>query len=499
MGYISHNSLHLNSTLQLMSQKIPITIAYGDGIGPEIMKATLRVLEASGAELDLETIEIGEKVYTSGHSSGIRPEAWGSLRKNRIFLKAPITTPQGGGVKSLNVTIRKTLGLYANIRPNVSYHPFVKTHFPSMDVLVVRENEEDTYAGIEHQQTQDVTQCLKLISTTGSERIIRYAFELARQRGRKKVTCVSKDNIMKITDGIFHKIFDQVATEYSDIESNHMIVDIGMAKLAANPYMFDVVVLPNLYGDILSDVAAEITGSVGLAPSANIGKDFAMFEAIHGSAPDIAGKDIANPSGLLLAACNMLAHIGMGEKAELIHNAWLVTIEEGIHTADIFQAENSTLKVGTQGFADHLIENLGKKPHSLPLPNYGKTAMPVIDVPRDRSRKKETIGVDVFLDWNASEGTADELAELLKQASTDKLGITLITNRGVKVWPEGFSETYCTDHWRCRFYGEDKAPVSHKDIIQLLNNISDGGLDFIKMEHLCTFDGKLGYSLGQGE
>lgn len=482
-----------------MSQKIPITVAHGDGIGPEIMKATLRILEAAGADLDIDTIEIGEQVYKSGHSSGIKPEAWDSLRRTRVFLKAPITTPQGGGVKSLNVTIRKTLGLYANIRPNVSYHPFVKTNFPSMDVLVVRENEEDTYAGIEHQQTQDVTQCLKLITTTGSERIARYAFELARQRGRKKVTCVTKDNIMKITDGVFHKMFDKVAAEYPDIESNHMIVDIGMAKLAANPYMFDVVVLPNLYGDILSDVAAEITGSVGLAPSANIGKDFAMFEAIHGSAPDIAGKDMANPSGLLLAACNMLAHVGHGAKAEEIHNAWLHTIEEGIHTADIFQAEKSTLKVGTQGFADHVIENLGKKPHSLPLPNYGKSAMPSIDVPRDRSKVKETIGVDVFLDWNASEGTADELAELLQQAGTDKLKITLITNRGVKVWPGGFPETYCTDHWRCRFYGENKEAVQHKDILDLLNNIQAKGLDFIKTEHLCTFDGQNGFSLGQGE
>lgn len=482
-----------------MSKKIPITVAYGDGIGPEIMKATMKVLEAAGADLEYDVIEVGEQVYTSGHSSGIRPEAWDSLRKTRIFLKAPITTPQGGGMKSLNVTIRKTLGLYSNIRPNVSYHPFVKTNFPSMDVLVVRENEEDTYAGIEHQQTQDVTQCLKLISTTGSEKIVRYAFELAKQRGRKKVTCVTKDNIMKLTDGTFHKMFDKIAAQYPDIENNHMIVDIGMAKLASNPYMFDVVVLPNLYGDVLSDVAAEITGSVGLAPSANIGDDFAMFEAIHGSAPDIAGQDLANPSGLLLAACNMLAHLGMGDKAEEIHNAWLVTIEEGIHTGDIFQAEKSTLKVGTQEFADHVIENLGKKPHSLPKPNYGKGAMPKIVVPRDRSKVKETIGVDVFLDWNASEGTPDELAAILKKASNDTLGITLVTNRGVKVWPEGFPETYCTDHWRCRFYGSEKKPIKHQDVIDLLGRISAQGLDFIKTEHLCTYDGKIGFSLGQGE
>src|SRR6476620_5951613 len=293
-----------------MSTKTPITVAHGDGIGPEIMNATLRILEAAGAPLEIETIEIGEKVYLRGNTAGIEPSSWDSLRRTKVFLKAPITTPQGGGFKSLNVTTRKTLGLYANVRPCVSYHPFVDTKHPKMDVVIVRENEEDLYAGIEYRQSADVMECLKLISRPGSEKIVRYAFEYARRNNRKKVTCFTKDNSMKLTDGLFHKIFDEIATEYSDIENEHWIVDIGAAKLADTPEAFDVIVMPNLYGDVLSDVAAQIAGSVGLAGSANIGEHVSMFEAIHGSAPRRAGQNLANPSGLLLGAVMMLVHIG---------------------------------------------------------------------------------------------------------------------------------------------------------------------------------------------
>ncbi|MBC7932124.1 MAG: NADP-dependent isocitrate dehydrogenase, partial [Rubrivivax sp.] len=260
----------------------PITVAHGDGIGPEIMEATLHILKEAGARLDIERIEIGEKVYLAGNAAGIEPGAFESLRRTKVFLKAPITTPQGGGYKSLNVTVRKTFGLYANVRPCVSYHPFVETKHPVMDVVIVRENEEDVYGGIEYRQTNQVTQCLKLISRPGTEKIVRYAFEYARANSRRKVTCFTKDNIMKITDGLFHKIFEEIAAEYTDIENEHWIVDIGAAKLADTPEAFDVVVLPNLYGDVLSDVAAQIAGSVGLAGSANIGESIAMFEAIHG-------------------------------------------------------------------------------------------------------------------------------------------------------------------------------------------------------------------------
>ncbi|HYO88352.1 MAG TPA: isocitrate/isopropylmalate family dehydrogenase, partial [Candidatus Limnocylindrales bacterium] len=265
-----------------MTHKTPITVAYGDGIGPEIMTASLRIMEAAGAQIELDVIEIGEQVYRSGVTAGIRPEAWESLRRTRVFFKAPITTPLGGGYKSLNVTTRKTLGLYSNVRPCVSYSPYVRTRHPSMDVVIVRENEEDLYAGIEYRHSDEVYKTIKIITRPGSERIIRYAFEYARQNERQKVTCFTKDNIMKLSDGVFHKVFEEVALEYPELESEHMIVDIGAARLADTPEMFDVIVVQNLYGDILSDIAAQLAGSVGMAGSANIGMNSAMFEAIHG-------------------------------------------------------------------------------------------------------------------------------------------------------------------------------------------------------------------------
>src|SRR5690348_8563983 len=342
-----------------MSQRIPITVANGDGIGPEIMAATLRILEASGALLEIETIDIGEKVYLAGNTSGIEPSSWESLRRTKVFLKAPITTPQGGGFNSLNVTVRKTLGLYANVRPCVSYHPFVQTKHPIMDVVIVRENEEDTYAGIEYRQTDQVEECLKLISRPGSEKIVRYAFEYAKKFGRKKVTCFMKDNIMKLTDGLFHKVFDEIAAEYPGITADHWIVDIGAAKMADTPENFDVIVMPNLYGDILSDVAAQIAGSVGLAGSANIGESASMFEAIHGSAPRRAGQNLANPSGLLLGSVMMLVHIGQSDIAAKVHNAWLKTLEDGVHTYDMYKEGVSSEKVGTREFAEAVVARLG--------------------------------------------------------------------------------------------------------------------------------------------
>ncbi len=316
-------------------KKIPIAVAEGDGIGPEIMQATLKILEAAGAPLEFHPVAIGEKMYLKGFVTGMDPKMWEIIRGCKAFLKAPITTPQGGGFKSLNVTIRTTLGLYANVRPCVSYFPFVGTKHPEMDVVIVRENEEDLYSGIEYQQTPDVCSSLKIISRPGCEKIVRYAFEYARATGRKKVTCFVKDNIMKFSDGLFHRVFDELAQEYPDILNESWIVDIGAAKLADTPEIFDVIVMPNLYGDILSDVAAQIAGSVGLAGSANIGERGAMFEAIHGSAPRRANQNVANPSGLLLGAVQMLVHIGLGEIAANIHNGWLATLEEGIHTYDI--------------------------------------------------------------------------------------------------------------------------------------------------------------------
>lgn len=476
-----------------------ITIAKGDGIGPEIMDATLDIIKAAGAQIEIEEIEVGEKVYLAGNTSGISKDSWDSIRRNKVFLKAPITTPQGGGYKSLNVTTRKFLGLYANVRPCVSFNPFVKTKHPVMDIVIIRENEEDLYAGIEHQQTDEVVQCLKLISRPGCEKIVRYAFEYAKQYGRKKVTCFTKDNIMKQTDGLFHQVFDEIAAEYPEIENEHWIIDIGAAKMADTPEAFDVIVMPNLYGDVLSDVAAQIAGSVGLAGSANIGEECAMFEAIHGSAPRRAGQNMANPSGLLHGAILMLNHIGQSDVAEKVHNAWLCTIEEGIHTYDIFKEGVSKEKVGTKEFAEAVIKNLGKKPQTLKAVTYanGKT----LNLPkyqRKAPKQKDLVGVDIFVNWNGY--VADELAAKLQPLTQNhNVQLSMITNRGIKVWPNGFPETFCTDHWRCRFKPTNGKMLNKSTIAQLLVEAEALQIDTIKTENLYEFDGKSAFSMGQGE
>ena len=485
-----------NSKFPTMNMK-RITIAKGDGIGPEIMDATLEIIKASGAKIEIDEIEIGEKVYLSGNTSGIADTSWDTLKQNKVFLKAPITTPQGGGYKSLNVTARKALGLYANVRPCVTYTPFVDSKH-QMDLVIIRENEEDLYAGIEHQQTDEVIQCLKLISRPGCEKIVRYAFEYAKVNGRKKVTCMSKDNIMKQTDGMFHTIFNEIGLEYPEIEKDHWIIDIGSARIADTPEVFDVIVTLNLYGDIISDIAAQIAGSVGLAGSSNIGDGFAMFEAIHGSAPTIAGQDIANPSGLIQGAVLMLLHIGETESAELIQNAWLKTLEDGIHTADIYKAEVSSKKVGTHEFAQAVIERLGQEPHQLKAVKYKKTAGIQIKPYQKRvEAKKELIGVDIFVCWNGT--NANEIGEKVSPLTYKNIELSMISNRGIKVWPNGFDETFCTDHWRCRYKSLDGSTISQEDIIALLTLFNQHQIEVIKTENLYTFDGKIGFSLGQGQ
>jgi isocitrate dehydrogenase len=479
-----------------MAKSVPVTVAYGDGIGPEIMEATLHILKEGGAPLEIEKIDIGEKVYLAGNPAGIEPNAFESLRRTKVFLKAPITTPQGGGYKSLNVTVRKTFGLYANVRPCVSYAPFIETKHPVMDVVIVRENEEDVYGGIEYQQTNQVTQCLKLISRPGTEKIVRYAFEYARLNNRKKVTCFTKDNIMKITDGLFHKVFEEIAPEYPDIVNEHWIVDIGAAKMADTPEAFDVLVLPNLYGDVLSDVAAQIAGSVGLAGSANIGEHIAMFEAIHGSAPRRAGQNLANPSGLFLGAVMMLVHVGLTDVAETVHNAWLKTIEDGVHTYDIFDERVSKEKVGTREFAEAVVKRLGQRPETLKPVAYkakSEEEAKATSSAVQSSAKKELVGVDVYLDW--AKGTSDELGASVEKLSGEGLKIGAISNRGVKIWPGGNPETFLSDHWRCRFKAEtDGGTISHEQVASLLNRFAAAGFDYIKTENLYNFDGKAGYS-----
>ncbi len=481
-----------------MSSKTPITVAHGDGIGPEIMAATLQILDAAGAAIDIETIEIGEKVYLRGNTSGIEPSAWESLRRTKVFLKAPITTPQGGGFKSLNVTARKSLGLYANVRPCVAYHPFIDTLHPGMDLVIVRENEEDCYAGIEYQLSPGAMQCLKLITRPGCEKIVRYAFEYARRHSRKKVTCFTKDNIMKMTDGLFHKVFNEIAVEYPEIPNEHWIVDIGAAKLADTPDAFDVIVMPNLYGDILSDVAAQIAGSVGIAGSANIGDHCAMFEAIHGSAPRRANQNLANPSGLLMGAMLMLVHINQPEVAETVHNAWLRTIEDGVHTYDIFTEGSSKEKVGTKEFASALVARLGKKPHTLKPVTYAAgppQAHAAFKASSQRDPKVDLVGVDIYVNWPSLDN--NKLVTVLQKAAGEPLALTMISNRGVKTWPGGHPETFCTENYRCRFTAPNG--VTQAQIIELLSRVADTGMEIVKMQNLRNYDARPGYTLAQGE
>jgi isocitrate dehydrogenase len=481
-----------------------IPVAKGDGIGPEIMDASLEVLLEAGARIEPLFIDIGERVYLAGNTAGITDESWEAIRQHKVFFKSPITTPQGGGFKSLNVTVRKMLGLYANVRPAVSYHPHVPVKHPAMDVVIIRENEEDLYAGIEHQQTPEVVQCLKLISRPGCERIVRYAFEYARAYGRKKVTCMTKDNIMKLTDGLFHQVFKEIAPEYPELEHEHWIIDIGTAKLADTPDVFDVVVMPNLYGDIASDMLGQIAGSVGLAPGANIGDDYAMFEAIHGSAPRHGGKGIANPSGLLLSGVMMLLHIDQPDVAERVHNAWLKTIEDHVWTYDLVRKGkahgiDNYREVGTSDFAKAVIARLGQRPVELKAVSYaGRTAKIAKPKLTDVRRQQMALdGVDVFL--REGKVAADELGKGLERLAGPEFVLTMISNRGQKVYPGGFPETFTTDHWRCRFKGSGGSQPTHSAIRQLLGRIEQQGYEWIKLENLYLLEGKRAYSLGQGE
>lgn len=481
-----------------------IAVAAGDGIGVEITDAVLAILRAADPALEFEPVTVGLRAYEAGALSGFGPEVMDAIARHGVILKGPITTPQGGGYKSVNVSLRKSLGLYANLRPCVAYHPFVDTHHPAMDVVIVRENEEDTYAGIEHRQSEEVYQCLKLITRPGCERIVRYAFEYARTHGRRKVTCMTKDNIMKLTDGLFHTVFDEIGAEYPDIAKEHMIIDIGTAKMAVQPGRFDVVVTPNLYGDILSDVAAEVAGSIGMAPSSNIGRDCAMFEAVHGSAPDIAGQDIANPSGLLLSAVMMLVHLGRSAPASAIHNAWLRTLEDGVHTADVFHAGRSAQRVGTRDFAEAVIARLGQRPQRLGAVDYPEREPESLVHPEQPAQSREPaiktlVGTDVFLNWDEAGRDPAVLGQALESLAGPEFALSLITNRGVKVYPQGFSQTLRTDHWRCRFPAANGHSPRPRDIAALLLRLADAGFDAVKTENLYAFDGVRGYSQAQGE
>lgn len=478
-----------------MSSPVRVSVAKGDGIGPEIMEATLDILKAAGANLEYDYIELGEQVFKRGIMNGIDPKAWESIRSTRLLLKAPITTPQGGGYKSVNVTMRKAFGQFANVRPVRTYDGFVESKHKGVDMVIVRENEESLYAGIEYRQTRDTCHGLKLVSRTGTELIVRYAFEYARANGRKKVTCLVKDNIMKITDGLFHQVFDLVGAEYPEIERNTMIVDIGMARVADTPEKFDVIVTENLYGDIVSDVACEVAGSIGLCGSMNLGEDCAMFEAVHGSAPDIAGKGIANPSGLINAAVLMLYHIGQSDVAAKIGNALLYTLENGQHTGDI--AADKAKALSTKQFAAAVVGNLGKGPKTLKPFSTGSgkaVKMPQAAHTTQSKRTKALVGVDVFID--AAHAKATTLGKVINSASVPPLKLEVVSSRGLAMFdpknPDKAPESEAvTDLWACRFMGE---AVTNADIRQVLTNLEGLGLEWVKTENLYTFDGVAGFT-----
>ena len=456
--------------------KVPVSVAHGDGVGPEIMAAVLQVLDAAGAEIEIEHVEIGE---------------WEPLRRTQVLLKSPLLAP-------LSVAMRKTLGLYANVRPCVAYDPFIETRHPQMDVVIVRENEEDLYAGIEYRISAQVMESLKLISRPGCERIVRYAFEYARRHNRRRVACFTKDSILQMTDGLFHTVFAEIAAEYPEMRSEHWAVDIGAAKLADTPEAFDVVVLPNLYGDILSEIAAELAGSVGLAAAANIGERCAMFEAVQGAAPRQAGKNLANPSGLILASVLMLVHIDQPEAAGRVHNAWLRTIEDGIHTYDVYTEGVSTQKVGTREFACAVIARMGQKPYRLEPAAYGRTRLDrrAPAVAEHPAPHVELVGVDVYVEWPGR--NPKELGDLLARMNVDGLTLQMLSNRGVKVWPGGLAETFCTDSFRCRFLGAG-AQATRGQVIALLERMESARIEVTKTEYLRRFDGQPGFSLAQGE
>ncbi len=482
-----------------MFKPVPVTVAFGDGIGPYITESTLKILQGAGANIALEEIQIGEKSYLSGASSGISEDSWKTIIKNSVFLKAPITTPQGSGYKSLNVTIRKALGLYANVRPCRSYFPFVATSFPEMNLTIIRENEEDLYAGVEYQISPTTISTLKILTHAGSEKIIRYAFEYAVKNNRKKVTCMSKDNIMKVGDGMFHRIFNEIAVEYPQIETEHYIIDIGAARLAAKPQIFDVIVTLNLYGDIISDIVAEVSGSVGLAGSGNIGSRYSMFEAIHGSAPSMQHKKAANPSGMLNGAIMMLAHIGQGSVATRIQNAFLKTIEDGVATQDFHNAQSKFL-VDSDGFAQAIIANLGNESTKFKSQTFAdfeyshEILNPLENFNIRPLKNQELHGIDIYI---ACDKPAKDFHAQVSQLMTSSLKFQMMSYRGMYFEEMSDFAKQTVDYWCCRFISENK--VEQSEIIDLINQISNANMQISSTYSLYEYEKKRGFTLAQGQ
>jgi isocitrate dehydrogenase len=470
-----------------------VTLIPGDGIGPEVVDATVRIIEASGVKLTWEKCEAGAGVFKKGVASGVPRETVESIARTRVVLKGPLETPVGYGEKSANVTLRKLFETYANVRP-VREWPGVRTPYSGrgLDLVVVRENVEDLYAGIEHQQTYDVAQCLKLISRSGSEKAVRLAYELARAEGRKRLHAATKANIMKLTEGTMKRAFEALAPEYPDIESQHIIIDNCAHQLVRRPEQFDVIVTTNMNGDIISDLTSALVGGLGFAPSANLGRDVAIFEAVHGSAPKYAGQDVANPTAVLMSAVMMLRHLGRFDEAMTIEKAVLVTLEQGTVTRDVGEGK----VVGTRAYADAVIANLGKDPKA-PVRTRRPYTVPTGATSKPVAQKQVTVGADVFVEHR---GTPDALGQSLEAiVAGSALKLKMISNRGTKVYPATGALPDCVDHWRCRFVASQAGgAIADADLLKLIQQVG-AQHRWMHVERLQSFEGADGFTRAQGE
>ncbi len=473
-----------------------VTLIPGDGIGPEVVRATRSIIDATGVAIAWEEREAGAEVFRRGLPSGVPAETIESIKETRVALKGPLETPVGFGEKSANVTLRKLFETYANIRP-VREMPSVPTRFSGsgIDLVIVRENVEDLYAGIEHGQTPGVAQCLKLMSRKGCEKIVRMAFELARAEGRRRVHCATKANIMKLTEGLMKKTFEEIAPEYPDIDAQHIIIDNCAHQLVRSPEQFEVIVTSNMNGDIISDLASGLIGGLGFAPGANLGSDVAIFEAVHGSAPKYAGKNVINPTAVLLSGVMMLRHLDEFAAATSIEQALLFTLEQGVYTRDV-RPDGS---VSTSAFTERVIANLGRKPERWKVRDHRALAIPALSSAPDfvHPKTRRALGADVFVESALS--AAELGASLEAVAAPTGLRLKMISNRGTKVHPATGALPDCVDHWRCRFVLRDAAAeLDDRMLLDLLGRVS-AAHRWMHVEKLQEFDGSAAYTRAQGE
>jgi isocitrate dehydrogenase len=473
-----------------------VTVIPGDGIGPECVNSAIDIINATGVAIDWEERHAGERVFEAGIASGVPADTLESVQRTRVVLKGPLGTPIGYGEKSANVTLRKLFETYGNIRP-VRELPGVTTRYSGtgIDLVVVRENVEDLYAGIEHMQTEDVAQCLKLISAKGSEKIVRLAFEYARSEGRRSVACATKSNIMKLTEGELKRTFERIAPEYPDIESWHVIIDNCAHQLVKKPEQFDVIVTTNMNGDIISDLTSALVGGLGFAPSANLGSDIAIFEAVHGSAPKYAGKNVINPTAVILSSVMMLKYLGEFEAAETVEHAVLATLADGHLTGDVVGYGHG---MSTSDYTKTIIGNLGRRVDNAGVRASKPLAMPVTSKePTFRpATSKEIVGADIFLDANLH---PSELGPRLEElAASSPLRLKMISNRGTKVYPDGNPNIDVINHHRCRFVARE-GTIAFRDVLALAGVIDGAGLQVCHVERLLRIDGADGFTKAQGE